>query len=275
MRARVIYPLRGCARWLLVLVVTLHVATGWAQDTSSADPDVPKPPEPPAAGTPAAGVPAADASEVEKVEKQVRILRDEHGNLTIRTRDENGERSEVRVDLGEEFGGALSRRIIERLESKGVLDEKGLVVEDALESVPKNISIGISGDLEDLHDHRSYSGSMEWLTGVVAILAVFGAPIMIVWLVTRNSYRKKQLLMDNINRMVAEGRDIPPELLDAMEGESPRNMKDRGFTLIAVGLAIFIWLTVAAGPEVGSLGLIPLFIGIARFINWKLDNKQA
>lgn len=270
MRARNFHPVQAGARWLIALAVALSAAAGWAQETPSVDVTMPEPPEPPA---------AVEALEPKKVEKQVRITRDENGALRIRTRDENGERSEVQVDLGEEFGGALSKRIIEKLEKKGILDEKGLIAEEALDSVPKNISIGISGDFEQprgRHDHDDFpfDGDIAVLIPIIAILAVFGTPILIVWLVTRNSYRKKQLLMDNINRMVAEGRDIPPELLDSMEGESPRNMKDRGFTLIAVGLAIFIWLSISSGVEVGSLGLIPLFIGVARFVNWKLDNKQ-
>jgi len=271
MRARNFHPRRAAARCLLALVTALGVAGSWAQETPSADAVMPEPPKPPA---------PAEAPEAEKVEKQVRITRDKDGVLRIKTRDENGERSEVQVDLGEEFGGALSKRIIEKLEKKGLLDEKGLIAEGALDSVPKNISIGISGDIDqprghrDYHDDFPFEGDIAVLIPIIAILAVFGTPILIVWLVTRNSYRKKQLLMDNINRMVAEGRDIPPELLDAMEGESPRNMKDRGFTLIAVGLAIFIWLSISSGVEVGSLGLIPLFIGVARFVNWKLDNKQ-
>jgi hypothetical protein len=213
----------------------------------------------------------------DQVEKQVRILRGDDGTLRITTRDESGERSEVQVDLGEEFGGAVTRRIYEKLEKQGILDEKGLVVEESLDGVPKNIQIGISGD-PDRHELRGVRVKdeidMDWLIAIVSVLAVFGTPVLIVWLVTRNSYRKKQLLMDNINRMVAEGRDIPPELLDAMEGESPSKARDRGFTLIAVGLALFIWLTVASGPGVGSLGLIPLFIGVARFINWKLDHRS-
>lgn len=261
MRARNLHPLRAGARWLAILLAATSVAS-WAQQTPAQDEAMPEPPQPPA---------AAEAPE----EKEVRILREEDGTLVIKTRDGKGKRTDVQLDLGEEFGGALTRRIYEQLEAKGILDEKGLVVEEAMDSVPKNISIGVTA----FDDGRGYgnfrsSKDMEWMVGVVAILAVFGTPILIVWLVTRNSYRKKQLLMDNINRMVAEGRDIPPELLDAMEGESPINMRDRGFTLIAVGLAVLIWLTISVGPGVGSLGLIPLFIGVARFINWKLDNQS-
>ncbi|GAA5524462.1 hypothetical protein Maes01_01019 [Microbulbifer aestuariivivens] len=213
----------------------------------------------------------------EQMEKQVRILRGGDGTLRITTRDENGDRSEVQVDLGEEFGGAVTRRIYEKLEKQGILDEKGLVIEESLNGVPKNIQIGISGEIDRHHDRESRGKDgvdMDWLIAIVTVLAVFGTPVLIVWLVTRNSYRKKQLLMDNINRLVAEGRDIPPELLDAMEGESPSRARDRGFTQIAVGLAVFIWLTTAFGVGVGSLGLIPLFIGVARFINWKLDNRS-
>ncbi|MDP5208708.1 DUF6249 domain-containing protein [Microbulbifer sp. 2205BS26-8] len=225
--------------------------------------------------------PAPPAADIEAPEapSRVRILRDENGVLTIKTRGEDGERSEVRVDLGEEFGGPLSQRIIEKLESKGILDERGQVVEEALDSVPENVEIGLSRRYDHsgsqwFRDHE-VERLNELLIPVVALLCVFGMPVLIVWLVTHNSYRKKQLLMDNINRMVAEGRDVPPELFDALEGNGPSSSKDRGITLIAVGAAVFLWLTALAGIEVGSLGLIPLFIGLARFINWKLDKKQA
>ncbi|MFI2809694.1 MULTISPECIES: DUF6249 domain-containing protein [Microbulbifer] len=292
MRARnLISPL------VLGLATVLGTGFAWAQETPAeqpaAAPEVrseqpPEPPEPP----------RADIEDYEdRVEKQVRIIRGEDGTLKIRTRDADGQRSEVEVDLGEEFGGALSRRIYEKLEKKGILDESGLVIEEAMEGVPDNIKIGMSrnisreisrdisrdmarefGNRGDHHwEHRSGGDddSMELTIGLIAVLGVFGMPILIVWLVTRNSYRKKQLMMDNINRMVAEGRDIPPELLDAMQGESPSNLKDRGFTLIAVGLALFIWLTLSVDVGVGSLGLIPLFIGIARFINWRLEHQEG
>ncbi|WP_308367072.1 MULTISPECIES: DUF6249 domain-containing protein [unclassified Microbulbifer] len=268
MRARNLHPQRAGARWLMALLAAMSLSASWAQETPAQDETMPEPPQPP----------AAEKAPETPEEKEVRILREDDGTLVIKTRDGQGKRTDVQLDLGEEFGGELTRRIYKQLEEKGILDEKGLVVEEAMDSVPKNISIGIPGDFDRPRGHRDdfpFDGDIAVLIPIIAILAVFGTPILIVWLVTRNSYRKKQLLMDNINRMVAEGRDIPPELLDAMEGESPRNMKDRGFTLIAVGLAIFIWLSISSGVEVGSLGLIPLFIGLARFVNWKLDNKQA
>ncbi|MCW8127146.1 DUF6249 domain-containing protein [Microbulbifer halophilus] len=267
MRARNEHHHGIAARWLIGLLAALSLATGWAQDSDSVP--MPEPPAP------------AEAPAPPEADKQVRITRGEDGTLRIRARDDDGQRTDVEVDLGEEFGGKLAGEIYQQLERKGILNEQGLVVEGAMDSVPRNISIGISGELDgDFGEHGGHGDNFNFdaedvLIPIVAIIASFGTPILIVWLVTRNSYRKKQLLMDNINRMVAEGRDIPPELLDAMEGESPRNMKDRGFTLIAVGLALFIWLTITAGIDVGSLGLIPLFIGLARFINWKLDNQST
>ncbi|HEY8568524.1 DUF6249 domain-containing protein [Microbulbifer sp.] len=252
----------------------------------------PVPPVPP--------VPKVAPAPEEKVTKQVRIVRQEDGSLRIHARDENGESANVEINLGEEFGGAVTRRIYEKLEEKGILDDKGLVVDEALESVPRNIEIGIKAEMEraerareraerareraerDFHVHEIEQyrpRDMEWLIGLFAILGFFGMPILIVWLVTRNSYRKAQLkthaLGESINRMVSEGRDIPQELLDSLQGAEPTAVtKDRGFTLIAVGAAIFIWLTAAGGLGAGSLGLIPLFIGVARFINWKLDQQQ-
>lgn len=276
--------------WALAIAATLAMGvsgTLLAQEDAVA----PQPPEPPAP------VVAPEPPAKDKVTKQVRILRQEDGRLRIHTRDEHGESANVEIDLGEEFGGAVTRRIYEQLVEKGVLDDTGVVVDEALESVPRNISIGINADMERaerakehaerMHERtheihvsqerggRSRGPDMDWLIGIVAILAVFGTPILIVWLVTRNSYRKKQLVMENINRMVSEGRDIPPELLDALDGQNTVTTKDRGITLIAIGAAIFIWLSASAGVGVGSLGLIPLFIGIARYINWKHDQQQA
>ncbi|WP_231491418.1 DUF6249 domain-containing protein [Microbulbifer sp. HZ11] len=283
--------------WALALVAAVGMGASSSLLAQEEEAVAPKPPVPPA--------PVVEPKPVEKeVTKQVRILRQDDGTLRIHTRDENGENADVEIDLGEAFGGKVTQRIYEKLEEKGILDEKGLVVEQALDSVPRNISIGIKADMERaerireraerarehaerMHEHayevreekvreqRSGGPDMDWLIGIVAIIAVFGTPILIVWMVTRNNYRKKQLLMENINRMVSEGRDIPPELLDAMDREGTNTTKDRGITLIAIGAAVFIWLSISAGVDVGSLGLIPLFIGIARYVNWKHDQKQA
>ncbi|GAB2883897.1 DUF6249 domain-containing protein [Microbulbifer echini] len=266
MRASNSQSLQVAARWVVALTVTFAALGSWAQEGSGTMPEPPLPP--------------VLENEVPKSDTRVRIMRDDDGVLIIKSQGEDGGRSEVQVDLGAEFGGPLSQRIIERLESKGILDERGQVVEEALDSVPENVEIGLSKRHEE--GSRAWSGRehysenmFDWLVPVVALICVFGMPVLIVWLVTQNSYRKKQLVMENINRMVADGRDVPPEMLDMLEGNSPRNPNDRGITLIAIGAAVFIWLTALTGIGVGSLGLIPLFIGLARFINWKLDNKQV
>ncbi|MFA0810072.1 DUF6249 domain-containing protein [Microbulbifer epialgicus] len=269
MRARNSQSMRAGVRWLVTLVAAFAALGSWAQDDNIA---MPEPPAPPTLD--------AEAPEARKPDTRVRIMHDNNGVLTIKTQAEDGERSEVRVDLGSEFGGPWSQRIIEKLESKGILDERGEVVEEALDSVPDNVEIGLSKKYDSASSNREESHTgidfhQVVTLPVLALLCVFGMPVLIVWLVTHNSYRKKQLVVENINRMVAEGRDVPPEMLDMLEGNSPRNPADRGITLIAVGAAVFIWLTALTGFGVGSLGLIPLFIGLARFINWKLDNKQA
>ncbi|WP_444930602.1 DUF6249 domain-containing protein [Microbulbifer sp. SSSA002] len=237
---------------------------------------IPEPPAPP-------GVEAAES------ETRVRIMR-EDGVLTIKSEGEGGERSEVRVDLGQEFGGPLSKEIIERLKSKGILDIDGQVTDETLDKVPNNVKISLSGDLDlggrhreryDWHSNDSNHSDTVSVLGattivpVVALLCVFGMPVLIVWLVTRASYRKKQLVMNNINQMVADGRDVPPELIDLLEDREAGSSSDRGINLMAMGAAIFLSLTAIADIGVGSLGLIPLFIGVARFVNWKLDNKQV
>ncbi|WP_444912669.1 DUF6249 domain-containing protein [Microbulbifer sp. PAAF003] len=257
--------------WVAIAASSISMGS-WAQEEDSF---VPEPPPPP-------GVEASES------ETRVRILR-EDGVLTIKSEGENGEKSEVRVDLGQDFGGPLSQEIIERLKSKGILDVDGKVTEDTLNSVPDNVRISLSGDRNyrgrDRHWDHNYShhdhnnedlvSGVTTVVPVVALLCVFGMPVFIVWLVTRSSYRKKQLVMSNINQMVADGRDVPPELIDLLDEREPNSSNDRGINLIAIGAAVFLSLSALAGIGVGSLGLIPLFIGVARYVNWKLDNKQV
>ncbi|WP_445356093.1 DUF6249 domain-containing protein [Microbulbifer sp. EKSA008] len=251
--------------WVAIAASSISMGS-WAQEEDSF---VPEPPPPP-------GVEASES------ETRVRILR-EDGVLTIKSEGENGEKSEVRVDLGQDFGGPLSQEIIERLKSKGILDVDGKVTEDTLNSVPDNVRIRLSENRDyrgrdrhwDHHDSHHSGSDDSSVIPVVALLCIFGMPVFIVWLVTRSSYRKKQLVMSNINQMVADGRDVPPELIDLLDEREPNSSNDRGITLIAIGAAVFLCLSALTSVGVGSLGLIPLFIGVARYVNWKLDNKQV
>jgi uncharacterized protein YjbJ (UPF0337 family) len=115
---------------------------------------------------------------------------------------------------------------------------------------------------------------IEALIPITAIVFTFGMPIMIVAVVLYSSYRKKRLMHDTIDQYVSSGKDIPPEVLKGLQKEvTPKNNLHRGLVMSGVGLGIFACFAVIGTLSAAAFGLIPLFIGLAQLLIWKLEEK--
>ena len=110
----------------------------------------------------------------------------------------------------------------------------------------------------------------------LAIALIFGTPIMLVAAVLYASYRKRRLMHNTIDQYVSSGRDIPPEVLQSLHQQvTPGNNLNRGLVMTGVGLGVIACFLVMGTREAAALGLIPLFIGLAQLLIWKLEKKQA
>ena len=120
-------------------------------------------------------------------------------------------------------------------------------------------------------------GASEYAVDIVAVLMVFGMPIMIVAIVSYNARRKREMVHQTIERIVENGREVPGELLDALDkgkdGQSS-SLRRAAFN-IAVGAGIGIFLWNVADQEVATLGLIPLFIDISYLVIWWLERDKV
>ena len=115
---------------------------------------------------------------------------------------------------------------------------------------------------------------IEALLAGLAILFIFGTPIMIIAAVLYASYRKKRLMHETIDQYVSSGKDIPPEVLQGLQKESaPKNNLHRGLIMSGLGLGIFLCFMIIGATPAAALGLIPLFIGLAQLLIWKLENN--
>ncbi|MDQ6630331.1 MAG: DUF6249 domain-containing protein [Verrucomicrobiota bacterium] len=112
-------------------------------------------------------------------------------------------------------------------------------------------------------------------TAVVVIIATFGFPVVIVGLSAYFRSRKDKMLHETLRQMIEKGVPIPPELLKPSESirkDRPRSDLRSGLVLIAVGIGLMMMLS-AQHKGVGS---IPLLIGVAFLIVWKIEqNKPA
>lgn len=157
-------------------------------------------------------------------------------------------------------------------------------VNKELEQVKKQIpDSGLSVDA-DPH-HGVDPGSLPFQPGnfmgamvpIVAITFSLGAPVIIVALFLMYSHRKRTQRAELVAKFIDADREVPQELLQAFNNEArDANYLHSGLTLVGVGIGVLIALGILAGWKVGAIGLIPLFIGLARLLIWKIStNKEG
>jgi cadmium resistance protein CadD (predicted permease) len=112
------------------------------------------------------------------------------------------------------------------------------------------------------------------LIGITAITLIFGSPLLIVAAVLYANYRKKRLVHDTINQYVSSGKDVPAEVMSSLQAEvTPKSSLRKGLVLTGAGLGIIACFVVMGETEAAALGLIPLFIGLAQLLIWKLEAR--
>jgi hypothetical protein len=119
------------------------------------------------------------------------------------------------------------------------------------------------------------SQTEDTIIPIVAIVFVFGMPVFIVALVVYSRHRRQRLLHETIRTMIEKGVPIPPELLQPQQPRRlPKSDFRRGLVWSAIGLGWFIAFTVKGNIGSGALGLIPLLIGAAFLVTWKVESSK-
>lgn len=122
--------------------------------------------------------------------------------------------------------------------------------------------------------HHDSNGPVELLVPIVALLL----PVLIVAIVSTNNRRKREMVHQTIDRIIEQGRDVPVELLDALDkGSNDRSTKSsltKGTVNVALGIGIGVALWAMADPEVATIGLIWFCVGCAQLLNWKLQRNE-
>ncbi len=186
-------------------------------------------------------------------------------------REENGDEitSTIRIELEEEADIVIDQELVDEViaefdeEMSNWTDEDRQQLVEALEGLGE---IDISTDV----------GFGESLVAIVAITLSLGMPIIIVAIVAYSTYRKKRLMHETINNYVNSDRDIPPEVMSTLTaGAEPKNALQSGLVLVGVGLGLMAFFFMVGAKEAMGIGFIPLFIGLAKLLVWKLDSKKG
>ncbi|MDA8647205.1 DUF6249 domain-containing protein [Porticoccaceae bacterium] len=150
-------------------------------------------------------------------------------------------------------------------------EEDRQAIMEAAEILEDGVEINISG---------SELGFGEIVGRVVAFiiffLLTFGLPFTIIALILFYKHRKRRQRMELVSKFIDAGKEVPEEILrDVTDIDSTDNSLKKGIRLIGVSTGVLLFLGILVGWGVASVALIPLFIGIARVVSWKLNSDDA
>ncbi len=102
---------------------------------------------------------------------------------------------------------------------------------------------------------------------MIPIIAIVGGIIL--------KLRRMQMTHETIRQLGALGQPIPPELLAPRVSYSrwrPRHQLHVGAMNVGVGLGLMVmFYAIKPGAWMWTIGCIPLFVGIAMLVLWKLE----
>src|SRR6266576_21138 len=129
---------------------------------------------------------------------------------------------------------------------------------------------------KDIDSHGGDIPSQVIPIVVVTMLAVFGAPVLIVAVIMYFGFSKTRALHRTVCLMVEKGQEVPAALLNTPPAQRQRSDMRRGVVLVMVGLGLMIFLAAVNDWEGGawSIGLIPFLIGAGYLLVWKLEGKK-
>jgi Domain of unknown function (DUF6249) len=117
------------------------------------------------------------------------------------------------------------------------------------------------------------------LTGLLVPLFGIMLPVVIVGIVFYWRSVNTRQRHDTIARLIEKGLPVPPELLipqhDLLAGRGgPRSPLLIAFTLLGLGIGLIVFFLAKGGDNWG-IGAIPLAIGLAQLLAWKLEQPKS
>ena len=192
------------------------------------------------------------------------------------SQDEDSIASQVETFIKEELAKEIEQHqdnisIEIEADSEGVAEKVASLPEDKQIELIEELVDEIADEFS--HD-SSDNGFLSTLVELTAICFSLGMPIIIIALLTHASYRKRRQRNELIQQFLDADKDVPEVLLnntDESKQPSAKARLSRGLILIGIGVGIIVAFF---DSDVSSFGAIPVCIGIAYLIVWKLENRN-
>lgn len=116
-------------------------------------------------------------------------------------------------------------------------------------------------------------GLIEAAVPLMAIIMVFGMPIVIVLAVLRYRANRQKSINEMVLKLADKGQPIPPELF-LEPGRRRKSDVSSGLSLVGAGVGLMGFFWFADAEEAMGIGFIPLMIGVGQLIAWKIEQNR-
>ena len=184
----------------------------------------------------------------------------------------DGAEGEIKISLSgeDESVGAIIKiiRTLAETEWDDLTEDEKDKIQSALNEIEEGIEIDIASNSR---------GFFDAIVAIVAISFTLGLPIIVIAIILYYKHRKRRQRDALIEKFINSGKDVPAELLASWELhlDEPNKILHQGIKLIAISLGLYLFLHVFIGADIALIATVPLFLGIARLIIWKISEKSG
>ena len=115
------------------------------------------------------------------------------------------------------------------------------------------------------NDYDFYVQGLERMIPIVAIIAVFGLPAIIIFFIFYFRYKTRKAKYRLAEQALASGKPLPEQLFQ--EPVRTNDLRSKGINSIFVGIGLFIMLWALTGEfGLGCIGLLIMFMGFGQVV---------
>lgn len=145
-------------------------------------------------------------------------------------------------------------------------------------SVDTHFDMGFGGHWgsegnQELGAAEAFGLTIGLVAVVLGILSPFALLLAFVIVHYRSKVKMATIQRESIAKMVEAGQDVPLELFRGEKTDPQRYMRN-GFRNLGLGAGLFIFLSLIAGVDVGSLGCVFMGVGLAQLATWKVASND-
>lgn len=112
------------------------------------------------------------------------------------------------------------------------------------------------------------------LVPIVAIVFVFGLPVLLVFIIFVFRYKNRKAKYHLAEQALAAGQPLPESFFQEL-GSTYNNTRSKGIRNISVGIGLFIFLwAITESFAIGCIGLLIMFTGIGQVVIYYMQEKK-